>query len=122
MPRYLDAGAQASPEMIGTHEATLLSTGSVKAFERHRDTLRLLSTARFVGQAPEAAAVRDLALFGVWYDAQLGVLRAMDVTRRAGVPEAPADRADGRRPDRVLLPHAGSLRPRRTQGRSVPRR
>jgi 3-hydroxyisobutyrate dehydrogenase-like beta-hydroxyacid dehydrogenase len=82
---YMDVGVQAAPEMIGTEAATLLYAGSAEAFERHRDTLRLLSEARFVGRAPEAAAVWDLALFGLWYDAQLGVLRALDVARAAGL-------------------------------------
>lgn len=45
----------------------------------------MLSTPRFVGDAPEAAAVWDLALFGVWYDAQLGLLRALETARAAGV-------------------------------------
>ena len=82
---YLDVGVQASPEMVGTDAATLLYAGSAEAFQRHQDTLQLLSKARFVGPAPEAAAVWDLALFGLWYDAQLGALRALDVARRAGL-------------------------------------
>jgi 3-hydroxyisobutyrate dehydrogenase-like beta-hydroxyacid dehydrogenase len=82
---YLDVGVQASPEMVGTDAATLLYSGSAEGFERHRGTLQLLSNARFVGRAPEAAATWDLALFGLWYDAQLGVLRALDVARRAGL-------------------------------------
>ncbi|MFB9853213.1 NAD(P)-dependent oxidoreductase [Micromonospora andamanensis] len=82
---YLDAGIQASPEMIGTDTATILYSGSAYAFEQHRTILGLLSTPRFVGEAPEAAAVWDLALFGVWYDAQLGLLRALETARAAGV-------------------------------------
>jgi 3-hydroxyisobutyrate dehydrogenase-like beta-hydroxyacid dehydrogenase len=85
---YLDAGIQASPEMIGTSAATILYSGSRPAFEQHRATLELLSTPRFVGEAPEAAAVWDLALFGVWYDAQLGLLRALDAARAAGIDMA----------------------------------
>jgi hypothetical protein len=55
--------------MIETAAGTILYSGS-----RH-----------FVGDDPEAAAIWDLALFGVWYDAQLGVLRALDTIRRAGI-------------------------------------
>lgn len=84
----LDAGVQASPDMIGTTMATILYSGSRAAFEQHRPTLDLLSTARFVGDAPQAAAVWDLALFGVWYDAQLGLLRALDTVRGAGIDVA----------------------------------
>ncbi|GAB3979373.1 hypothetical protein GCM10027615_55640 [Plantactinospora veratri] len=83
--QYLDAGIQASPETIGTDAATILYSGSPQAFAQHRTTLELLSRPRFVGAAPEAAAVWDLALFGVWYDAQLGLLRALETARAAGV-------------------------------------
>ena len=82
---YLDAGLQISPEMIGTREATILYSGSRTAFDRHATTLRLVSEPRFVGDAPDAAAIWDLALFGVWYDAQLGLLRAVDTVRAAGI-------------------------------------
>ncbi|WBB67012.1 NAD(P)-binding domain-containing protein [Micromonospora sp. WMMD812] len=83
--QYLDAGIQASPETIGTDAATILYSGSRHAFEQHTATLELLSRPRFVGESPEAAAVWDLALFGVWYDAQLGLLRALDAARAAGI-------------------------------------
>lgn len=85
---YLDAGVQASPEMIGTEAATILYGGSRPAFEKHRATLDLLSTPRFTGTTPESAAIWDLALFGVWYDAQLGLLRALDTVREAGIDVA----------------------------------
>ncbi|RKS71868.1 6-phosphogluconate dehydrogenase-like protein [Actinomadura pelletieri DSM 43383] len=85
---YLDAGLQTSPEMIGTAAATILYSGSRTAFEEHRATLGLLSEPRFVGDAPDAAAIWDLALFGVWYDAQLGLLRALDTVQAAGIDVA----------------------------------
>ncbi|MFC0529298.1 NAD(P)-dependent oxidoreductase [Phytohabitans kaempferiae] len=83
--QYLDAGIQASPEMIGTGAATILYSGSRTAFQRHTATLELLSKPRFVGEAPDGAAVWDLALFGLWYDAQVGLLRALDTARSAGI-------------------------------------
>lgn len=82
---YLDAGIQASPDMIGTEAATILYSGSRPAFDRHRAVLELLSTPRFVGESPQAAAIWDLALFGLWYDAQLGLLRALDTVRESGI-------------------------------------
>ncbi|RKR92893.1 3-hydroxyisobutyrate dehydrogenase-like beta-hydroxyacid dehydrogenase [Micromonospora pisi] len=82
---YLGAGIQAAPETIGSNAATILYSGSRHAFEQHRTTLALLSSPRFVGETPEAAAVWDLALFGVWYDAQLGLLRALESARAAGI-------------------------------------
>jgi 3-hydroxyisobutyrate dehydrogenase-like beta-hydroxyacid dehydrogenase len=83
--RYLDAGVQSGPDLLGSDAATILYSGDRDAFERHHDTLATLSPPRYVGEAPDAAATWDLALFGVWYDAQLGVLRALDVVRRAGI-------------------------------------
>ncbi|GAA3446736.1 NAD(P)-binding domain-containing protein [Planomonospora venezuelensis] len=91
--RYLDAGIQASPEVIGTGAASILYSGSRPAFEEHAVTLGLLGEPRFVGEAPEAAAVWDLALFGLWYDAQLGLLRALDTVRETGVDVAEFSRA-----------------------------
>ncbi len=86
--RYVDAGIQASPETIGTTAAQILYSGSRPAFDEHRAVLDLVGMARFVGEAPEAAAVWDLALFGVWYDAQLGLLRALDAVQAAGIDVA----------------------------------
>jgi 3-hydroxyisobutyrate dehydrogenase-like beta-hydroxyacid dehydrogenase len=83
--RCLDAGVQTGPELAG---ATFLYGGSRDAFRQHRETLELLGRAHFAGDAPEAAAVWDLALFGVWYDAQLGLLRALDTVRAAGIDPA----------------------------------
>ncbi|MDG4827415.1 NAD(P)-binding domain-containing protein [Asanoa sp. WMMD1127] len=85
---YLDAGNQASPEAVGAGLATVLYSGSRSAYERHLPTLEQVSATRFVGAAPDAAAVWDLALFGVWYDAQLGLLRALDTVRAAGIDVA----------------------------------
>lgn len=86
--RYLGAGIQASADAIGTDAATILYGGSRAAYERHSAALGLLGTPRYVGEAPEAAAVWDLALFGLWYDAQLGLLRALDTVRAAGIDVA----------------------------------
>ena len=83
--RYLGAGSQTASDAIGTDAATIRYGGSRSAFEQHRATLALLSEPRFVGETPESAAVWDLALFGIWYDAQLGLLRALAAARAAGI-------------------------------------
>lgn len=82
---YLDAGLQSSPDMINAGTATIRYSGPRSAFEQHRETLALLGEPRFVGEAPDAAAIWDLTLFGIWYDAQLGLLRALDTARTAGI-------------------------------------
>lgn len=83
--QYIQAGVQASPEFIGTADALILFSGPHIAFDRHKPILDLLCTPRFAGESAQAAATWDLALFGVWYDAQLGVLRALDAAREAGL-------------------------------------
>jgi 3-hydroxyisobutyrate dehydrogenase-like beta-hydroxyacid dehydrogenase len=92
---FLAAGNQATPENIGTSEATILYGGARTVFDRHLPTLRLLGRPRFAGNTPEAAAVWDLALFGVWYDAQLGLLRALETARAAGIDLAEFAEAAG---------------------------
>jgi 3-hydroxyisobutyrate dehydrogenase-like beta-hydroxyacid dehydrogenase len=82
---HLDAGVQTSPEDVGSPRARFFLSGERADFDRHRQTLELLGDARWVGADPAAAAVWDLVLFGLWYDAQLGLLRALELTRAAGV-------------------------------------
>lgn len=82
---YLGIGLQHAPEQIGTAAVTLPVGGAVEAIEAARPALELLGTVRHVGGAPSAAAVWDLALFGLWYDAQLGLLRALEAGRAAGI-------------------------------------
>ena len=81
----LQAGLQGAARDIGTEGATLLVGGPRAAFDRHRTTLGSLGGLRYVGGTAEAAAVWDLALFGLWYDAQLGLLRALAAARDAGI-------------------------------------
>lgn len=82
---YVDGGIQASPETVGSPAATFLLSGAEEAVAEHRAKLETLGTIRFVGSEPGAAATWDLALFGAWYDAQLGLLRALDLARAAGL-------------------------------------
>jgi len=83
---YLDVGVQTSPDDIGTPDATLLYAGPRAVVDAHRDALGSLGPVTWVGEDPGAAAVWDLALFGLWYDAQLGLLRALEQVTAAGVP------------------------------------
>jgi 3-hydroxyisobutyrate dehydrogenase-like beta-hydroxyacid dehydrogenase len=82
---YLDAGVQAGPDAFTTGTAAVLYSGDRTAYHRHYHTLARLGPPRFVGDTPHAAAVWDLTLFGLWYDAHLGLLRALDTARTAGV-------------------------------------
>lgn len=83
---HLDGGLQIpAPEALGTDAATILYSGPQATFDAHRATLETLGSARYLGQDPAAAAVQDLALFGLWYDAQIGYLRALETIRAAGI-------------------------------------
>jgi hypothetical protein len=76
---YVDAGVQTAPDDIGTERATFLYAGSESAFRTYRPALEKLGLPTWLGEDVTAAATWDLALFGLWYDAQLGLLRAFDM-------------------------------------------
>lgn len=82
---YLDGGVQTDPENIGHNTATLLYSGPRSTFEEHRATLETLGSAQYLGSDPAAAAVQDLTLFGLWYDAQVAYLRALETIRSNGI-------------------------------------
>lgn len=81
----LDVGVQTGPADVGTPAARFVVSGPGPAFDRHRAVLETLGTVSYLGADPAAAATWDLALFGLWYDAQVGLLRALDIARRAGL-------------------------------------
>jgi len=85
---FVDAGVQTSPDDVGSPRATFLFSGSERGYAAHRGTLDTLGTGHWLGEDPAAAAVWDLALFGVWYDAQVGLLRAFEVLGGAAAPES----------------------------------
>lgn len=90
----LDVGVQAAAADVGTPAATFVASGPRAAFDRHQGVLDRLGTVSYLGAEPAAAATWDLALFGLWYDAQVGLLRALDIARRAGLdPTRLADAA-----------------------------
>jgi len=85
---FVDAGVQTSPDDVGSPRATFLFSGSERGYAAHHETLDLLGTGHWLGEDPAAAAVWDLALFGVWYDAQVGLLRAFEVLGGGSAPDA----------------------------------
>lgn len=99
--RYVDGGVQYEPAALGTAAGTLLMSGSEPGYRQHADVLGELGTVEYLGADPAAASVWDLALFGVWYDAQLGLLRALDAAARAGSDVARFARAAALQVDHV---------------------
>lgn len=58
---------------------------TVERLEMYGEPDRTIGSARYLGADPAAAAVQDLALFGLWYDAHIGYLRALETVRMAGI-------------------------------------
>jgi len=86
--RYVAAGIQTAPDDIGSPRASFILSGSVAGFDEHRSTLELLGNLTWLGADARAAAVWNLAMFGLWYDAQLGLLRAYEQVATVDVPAA----------------------------------
>src|SRR5690625_231977 len=82
---YLDGGVMAIPSMIGTSGASLLYSGSLDVFTRHRDALDTLGTSRFVGDDPGLASLQDLAMLAGMYAMFAGAYQAFAMVGSAGV-------------------------------------
>jgi len=89
---HLDVGVQSAPEAVGTERARFLVSGPDEVVRKALPVLSALGTVTVVGESVGAAAAWDLALFGLWYDAQVGLLRALDVARTIGFELEPAAR------------------------------
>lgn len=84
---YLDGGIMAIPSMIGTESATVLYSGSSKAFEHASSVLEAFGTARFLGTEPGLAALNDLAMLAGMYGMLGGFVHAAALVRPQGVTE-----------------------------------
>lgn len=82
---YIDGVFQAMPAQIGTADAGMLYAGSRSAFDVHAPTLGLLGTATFVGSDAGQACLYDMALLGLWYEAEIAYLNALALVRGADV-------------------------------------
>jgi 3-hydroxyisobutyrate dehydrogenase-like beta-hydroxyacid dehydrogenase len=81
---YLDGVVQAGPAQVGTPAATMLYSGARESFDDHEVTLGHLGTATYVGADPGQACVYDLALLGLWYEAELAYFNALTLV---GAPD-----------------------------------
>ncbi|GIG91295.1 NAD(P)-dependent oxidoreductase [Plantactinospora endophytica] len=87
---YLDGVLQGSPGQLGGAGITLLHSGSAAAFGTYRSTLEQLGTTHYLGPDPGQACRYDLALLGLWYEAQLAYLNAMVLVGATGPDELAA--------------------------------
>ncbi|MFC6015920.1 NAD(P)-dependent oxidoreductase [Plantactinospora solaniradicis] len=83
---YLDGVVHAGPDQLGGPEATLFYSGSEPAFSAHRRTLEQLGTTHHLGPDAGLAGRYDLALLGLWYEAELAYLNALALVGGAGNP------------------------------------
>ncbi len=82
---YLDGAIMAVPQMIATPTALLLYSGVRSAFEAHEPALVSLGRAQYLGADAALASVHDIALLGMMYATQYGVLHAMALVGAEGV-------------------------------------
>ncbi|NUS74491.1 MAG: NAD(P)-binding domain-containing protein [Corynebacteriales bacterium] len=77
--RYLDGVIQASPAHIGSPTATLFFAGAFDTFSEHAAALTTFGTIRYVGANPGQASLYDMALLGLWYDAEMAYFNALSL-------------------------------------------
>ncbi|WP_394821698.1 NAD(P)-dependent oxidoreductase [Pendulispora albinea] len=83
---YIDGAVMVPTITIGQPDALLLYSGSQEAFEKHRETLRVLGgNAKFVGADPGAAALFDLALLDLFYSSMASLVHAIALVNADGV-------------------------------------
>ncbi|REE97917.1 NAD(P)-dependent oxidoreductase [Thermomonospora umbrina] len=74
---YLDGALMAHPEHVGKPETVLVYSGSLEVFERHEPSLKLLGGATYLGEAPGAAALYDVAMLNFAWATLIGFLQSV---------------------------------------------
>lgn len=87
---YLDGGVMATPEGVGTGEATLVYSGPRAVFERHEPALRTLGAAVRLGDDHGLSALHEVAVLSLMWNMLNGFLHGAAVLRAAGVDVAAA--------------------------------
>lgn len=85
---YLDGAIMAVPDMIGRPEALTLYSGGENAFALADPALEALGTARYEGDDPGAASLKDMALLSAMYLMFNGFLQAAAMMRTVGASAA----------------------------------
>ncbi|MGY5080432.1 NAD(P)-dependent oxidoreductase [Streptomyces nigrescens] len=84
---YLDGSVMVPTTDVGQPGATLLYSGSRKAFETYKETLKVLGgRAAYLGDDHAMAAVYDLALLAFFYSAMAGLVHAFALAGAESVP------------------------------------
>ncbi|MGE0238786.1 MAG: NAD(P)-dependent oxidoreductase [Parvibaculaceae bacterium] len=90
--RYLDGAILATPNLIGSAEGVILVSGSLSAYDAHKDTLRALGNVRHVGEDPGSASTLDGAALSQMWGGLFGTLQAIALCEAEGVDLAVLDR------------------------------
>lgn len=78
----------AVPAMIGAPSASLLYSGSAKAWQNHSADLEVLGSSRYLGADAGLAALYDLAMLAAMYSMIAGIHQATAMVGTAGVTAA----------------------------------
>ncbi|KAB2345918.1 imine reductase family protein [Actinomadura rudentiformis] len=84
--RYLDGALMAHPEHVGKPDTVLVYSGSPQVFERHESSLKLLGGATYLGAAPGAAALYDVAMLNFAWATLIGFLQTATLLGTAQIP------------------------------------
>lgn len=82
---YLDGAILATPNIIGTSDATILVSGPIALFEAHHETLAALGNIRHVGEDPGLAAALESAGLSQLWGGLFGALHAIALAQAEGV-------------------------------------
>ncbi|MEV5596813.1 NAD(P)-binding domain-containing protein [Streptomyces sp. NPDC052496] len=84
---YLDGSIMVPTPVIGTPDATVLYSGSRRAFDTYEETLKALGgRAPYLGADHGTAAVYDLAMLSFFYSGMAGIAHAFTLAGEEGVP------------------------------------
>lgn len=108
---YLDGAILAVPDMIGASEALIFYSGDENAYALALPALESLGTARFEGDDPGIASLKDMALLSSMYLMLNGYLQAAAMMRTVGVPatDTAADVTNWLSVILESLPHFGAI-------------
>ncbi|ONK09340.1 tartronate semialdehyde reductase [Streptomyces sp. MP131-18] len=73
---YVDGAVMVPPAAVGQPDAVLLYSGPADVFDRHRETLTVLGTPRYLGTDPGLAVLHNAALLDLMYASLNGFLHA----------------------------------------------
>ena len=85
--RYLDLSIPAYPKEVRSGAGVFLLSGDTAAYEQHRERFERIGRAtRFVGEAPGAAYVSEMAVLLGYLPMAVGLLQGLQMCEKLGIP------------------------------------